>query len=122
VIPRFRASCCSGSKSSASGPEDRRRVFLDRAGEWVEDVRRRWVFGFGGLDVLTVGAGVSPIVESSCFEEKSTDLRAILWDWLSWARDRNVSVLFTRKRRHSWICRLEYGSGIGEGNLRIGQP
>lgn len=80
VIPRFRASCCSGSTSSASGPEERRRVFLDRAGEWVEDVRRRWVLGFGGLDVLIVGGGVSSMVESSSFKEESTDWRAILWD------------------------------------------
>jgi len=103
VMPRLRASCCSGSTSSASGPEERRRVVRVRTGECVDDVRRRWVLAFEEVEVLSVGGGVSSMVESSCFRVDRIELRAVLWDCDSWARERKVSVLFTRKRRHSWI-------------------
>lgn len=79
VMPRLKASCCSGSMSSVSGPEERRRVLRVRAGECVaEEVRRLWVFGFAGRAVLMLG-GMSSIRDSSLLVESRTNCKAILW-------------------------------------------
>jgi len=78
VIPRLRAICCSGSTSSFSWPEERRRVFRVRAGDRaVDEVRLLWVFGFDGFVVVTL-VGLSSMRESSSFAESSTNCNAIL--------------------------------------------
>ena len=68
----------------------------DRA---ADEVRLLWVLGFEGLVVV----GLSSTRESSFFAESRINWRAILWDWLSSARSRKVSMRFTRNTRQSWI-------------------